>query len=70
MEEKYRDIMSELLYLISEDIYNLLNEDYESIVNAITTLSHKLNKLSEDVYEDEVVYERPDDKVNFEFSLI
>lgn len=58
MEEKYRDIMEELLYQISVDIYNLLEIDYEDAVDAIQTLSRKVEKLSDDIYEDEIVYER------------
>lgn len=69
MEEKYRDIMEELLYLIGEDIYSLLNEDDESIVDAIIALSRRVNKLSDDVYEDKIVYKRPAGRANFEFSL-
>ena len=70
MEEKYRDIIEELLYLISEDIDKLLDEDGDSIVDAITTLSHRVNKLSDDIYEDEIIYERPAGRANFEFSLV
>lgn len=70
MEEKYRDIMEELLYLIGEDIYSLLDEDYEDVEDAITTLSRRVNKLSDDMYEDKVVYKRAAGRPNFEFSLV
>lgn len=70
MEEKYREIMNELLYLISKDVYSLLNEDDASIVDAITSLSDSIEKLSEDIYEDDVVYERSEGKVNFWFNLV
>ena len=70
MEEKYREIMNELLYLISKDVYSLLNEDDASIVDAITSLSDSIEKLSEDIYEDDVVYERSEGKVNFWFDLV
>ena len=70
MEEKYRDIMEELLYLIGEDIYSLLNEDYEDIEDAIITLSRRINKLSDDVWgKDEIIYKRSAGRPNFEFSL-
>ena len=70
MEEKYREIMSELLYYISDDIDNLLYEDYEDAVDAITALARKVNRLSDDIYEDgEIVYKRPDGKADFKFSL-
>jgi hypothetical protein len=55
MKEKYREIMEELLYHVSRDIYNLLDE--EDIVDAITNLSNKVEKLSDDLWEDEIVYE-------------
>lgn len=70
MEEKYREILNELLYLISKDVYSLLNEDDASIVDAITSLSDSIEKLSEDIYEDDVVYERSEGKVNFWFDLV
>lgn len=70
MEEKYRENMSELLYYISTDIEKLLNEDYEDIVDAITTLSRNVNKLSDDIYEDEIIYERPAGRVDYKFSLV
>lgn len=55
MEEKYREFMEELLYYVSRDIYNLLDE--EDIVEAITNLSNKVEKLSDYMYEDEIIYE-------------
>lgn len=69
MEEKYRNIMSELLYYISADIEQLLDEDYEDVVDAIFALSSRVNSLSDDIYEDEAVYERPEGKADFKFSL-
>lgn len=69
MEEKHRDNMSELLYYISTDIEKLLDEDYEGVVDAIIALARKVNKLSDDIYEDEVVYERPAGRVDYKFSL-
>lgn len=68
MEEKYRDIMEELLYQISVDIYNLLEVDYEDAVDAIQTLSRKVEKLSDDIYEDEIVYKRSG-RTDLKFSL-
>ena len=68
MEEKYRDIMEELLYQISVDIYNLLDEDYDDIVEAIGRLSRKVERLSDDIYEDEIVYERSG-RADLKFSL-
>jgi hypothetical protein len=57
MEEKYREIMEELLYHISRDIYNLLDEDNDDIVDAITRLSNRVETLSDDImYEDEIIY--------------
>ena len=70
MEEKYREIMNELLYLISKDVYSLLNENDASIVDAITFLSERIEDLSEDIYKDKVVYERSEGKVNFWFDLV
>lgn len=68
MEEKYRDIMEELLYQISVDIYNLLEVDYEDAIDAIQALSRKVEKLSDDIYEDEIVYERSG-RADLKFSL-
>ena len=68
MEEKYRDIMEELLYQISVDIYNLLEVDYEDAVDAIQSLSRKVERLSDDIYEDEIVYERSG-RADLKFSL-
>lgn len=68
MEEKYRDIMEELLYQISVDIYGLLEKDYEDLVDAIQALSRKVEKLSDDIYEDEIVYERSG-RADLKFSL-
>ena len=70
MEEKYREILNELLYLISKDVYSLLNEDDRNIVDAITFLSERIEDLSEDIYKDKVVYERSEGKVNFWFDLV
>lgn len=70
MEEKYREIMSELLYYISDDIDNLLYEGYEDVEDAITVLARKVNRLSDGIYENgEIVYKRPDGKADFKFSL-
>lgn len=69
MEEKYRDIMEELLYQISVDIYNLLDEDYDDIVEAIGRLSRKVERLSDDIYEDEIIYERSG-RADLKFSLV
>ena len=68
MEEKYRDIMEELLRQIGVDIYNLLEVDYGDAVDAIQTLSRKVEKLSDDIYEDEIVYERSG-RADLRFSL-
>lgn len=70
MEEKYREIMSELLYYISDDIDNLLYEGYEDVEDAIAVLARKVNRLSDGIYENgEIVYKRPDGKADFKFSL-
>ena len=70
MEEKYREIMSELLYYISIDIEKLLDEDYDDVEGAIIALARKVNRLSDDIYEDgEIVYKRPDGKADFKFNL-
>lgn len=61
--------MEELLYQISVDIYNLLEEDYEDVVDAIQALSRKVKKLSDDIYEDEIVYKRSG-RSDLKFSLI
>ena len=58
MEDKYRETMESLLYQVSKDIYNLLDEDSENIVEAITDLSEKVEKLSDDMWEDEITYKR------------
>lgn len=68
MKEKHREIMEELFYQISVDIYNLLEEDYEDVVDAITALSRKVEKLSDDIYEDEITYERSG-RSDLKFSL-
>lgn len=58
MENKYREIFEELLYHISVDIYDLLEED--DVVEAITNLSQKVERLSDDVmYKNQLVYKRP-----------
>ena len=69
MEEKYREIMDELLYNIGEDIINLLDKDCDDIVDAILNLYKSVNELSSDIYEDEIVYKRPEGKADFKFSL-
>ncbi len=69
MEEKYRDVMSQLLYYISDDIDRLLNTDYDHVANAIIGLSRRVNKLSDDIYKDEIVYERPAGKADYKFSI-
>ena len=70
MEEKYSDIISQLLYYMSDDIDRLLNTDYDHVGNAIIALSRRVNRLSDDIYEDgEIVYERPAGKADFKFSL-
>lgn len=56
MEDKYREIMEQLLYQISNDIYSLLDEDSENIVEAISDLSEKVGKLSDDMWEEEITY--------------
>jgi len=60
MEDKYREIFEQLLYHISVDIYDLLEENDGDIVEAITDLSQKVEHLSDDVmYKDRLVYRRP-----------
>lgn len=60
MEDKYREIFEQLLYHISVDIYDLLEEHDGDIVEAVTDLSRKVERLSDDVmYKDELVYKRP-----------
>ena len=61
--------MSELLYHISIDIEKLLDEDYDDVIDAITNLAREVNILSDNMYEDEIVYERPAGRVDFKFSL-
>lgn len=56
MESKYRAIMETLLYKISEDIYSLVDVDYGDIIEAITNLSDKVEKLSDDMWNDKVSY--------------
>lgn len=68
MEEKYRDIMNELFYQISVDIYSLLDEDYDDIVEAIGRLSRRVERLSDDIYDDEIVYQRSG-RSDLRFSL-
>jgi hypothetical protein len=59
MEDKYREIFEQLLYHVSVDIYDLLEEDSGDIVEAITDLSQKVERLSDDVmYKDQLVYKR------------
>ena len=60
MEDKYREIFEELLYHISVDIYDLLEEDDGNLVAAITDLSRKIEHLSDDVmYGNQIIYKRP-----------
>lgn len=60
MEDKYREIFEQLLYHISVDIYDLLEEEDGDIVKAITDLSQKVERLSDDVeYKNKLVYKRP-----------
>lgn len=68
MEEKYRDMMEELLYQISVDIENLADTDYEDVIDAIFALSRKVEKLSDDIYNNEIVYERSG-RSDLKFSL-
>lgn len=68
MEEKYRDIMEELLYQISVDIYSLLEVNFEDVVDEIQALSRKVEKLSDDIYNDDIVYERSG-RADLKFSL-
>lgn len=68
MEEKYRDIMEELLYQISVDIYSLLEVDFEDVIDEIQALSRKVEKLSDDIYNDDIVYERSG-RADLKFSL-
>ena len=68
MEEKYRDIMEELIYQISLDIYDLLNTE-DDIVDAIYNLVRKVEKLSDDMYEDEIVYKCSAGRADLRFNL-
>lgn len=69
MESKYREIMEQLLYHISVDIYDLLEEDDGNIVEAITNLSQKIERLSDDVvYKDNLIYKR-DGCIDLKFNL-
>ena len=69
MEDKYREIMEQLIYQISVDIYDLLDVDYDDIENVIIDLSRKVEKLSDDItWRDDIVYKRIDD-VNLQFRL-
>lgn len=68
MEEKYRDIMEELLYQISVDIYSLLEVNFEDVVDEIQALSRKVEKLSDDIYNDDIIYERSG-RADLKFSL-
>ena len=56
MESKYKAMMEALLYKISEDIYSLVDVDYGDIIEAITNLSNKVEKLSDDMWNDKVSY--------------
>lgn len=68
MEEKHREILEELLYQISVDVYSILDEEYESVVDAIIALAARIEQLSDDIYEDEIVYRRSG-KEDFKFNL-
>lgn len=68
MKDTHRELLEELFYQISVDIYNLANED--DIIEAINSLSSKVEKLSDDViFEDEIIYKRSG-KSDLKFSLI
>ena len=56
MESKYRAMMEALLYEISGDIYSLVDADYGDIIEAITNLSNKVEKLSDDMWNDKAYY--------------
>lgn len=70
MENKYREFLEELFYQISVDIYNLTEKDNDEMIEAISSLSDKVLKLSDDViFEDEIVYKRSN-KNDIRFSLV
>jgi len=69
MEDKYKEIIDELLYNIGEDIISLLDKDCDDIVDAILNLHKNVNELSSDIYNDKIVYKRPEGKADFTFSL-
>ena len=56
MEDKHRDIVSDMLYLISRDIHNLLDKDFNSLEDAIIKLEENVEMLSDNFYKDKVVY--------------
>lgn len=59
MKDTHRELLEELFYQISIDIYNLTEKDNDEMIEAISTLSSKVLKLSDDViFEDEIVYKR------------
>lgn len=70
MEDKYKEFLEELFYQISVDIYNLTEKDNDEMIEAISALSSKVLKLSDDIiFEDEIVYKRSG-KSDLKFSLI
>ena len=56
MEEKCADIISDMLFLISQDIRHLLDEDFDSLEDAIENLAENVETLSDDIYENKIVY--------------
>lgn len=69
MKDTHRENMENLFYQISLDIYNLLKEDSEDIVDAIAALSRKVEKLSDDIaYGDKIIYKRSGES-DLKFSL-
>lgn len=69
MEEKYRDNISKLLDYISADIEKLVDEDYEDLIDAIFILARNVSKVSEEIYDNDIVYERPAGRIDYRFSL-
>ena len=68
MNQKYREVFEQLLYHISVDIYDLLEEE-DDIVTAISNLSRKVEHLSDDVaFQDEIIYKR-DGCIDLKFDL-
>lgn len=56
MEDKYADIISDMLYLISRDIHILLDKDFDNLEDAIINLEENVEMLSDNIYKDKVVY--------------